>query len=107
MDDQCIDAWFLNSQQAWSQEVFGPGHRTKGVLNHIRKEIEEVEAEPLSLEWVDIVILAIDGAHRAGWTSQEIIDAIHAKLAKNQARTWPDWRTMTEDQAIEHDRSKM
>ena len=32
--------------------------------------------------------------------------AIVAKQTKNEGRTWPDWRTMREDQAIEHDRTK-
>jgi hypothetical protein len=36
---------------------------------------------------------------------QQIIDAIRAKQAKNEARVWPDWRLSDEDHAIEHDRS--
>ena len=29
-----------------------------------------------------------------------------AKQVKNEARTWPDWRTADPNKAIEHDRSK-
>lgn len=102
-----IDATHLERQRQWSRETFGPGKRTHGVLDHIRKELAEIEADPDDLgEWVDVIILAFDGAWRHGWEPQQIIDAIKAKQAKNEAREWPDWRTMSEDVAIEHDRSK-
>jgi hypothetical protein len=98
-----IDAAHLARQRQWSERTFGPGARTKGVIDHIRKELREIAADPADLyEWVDVVILAFDGAWRAGWEPQQIIDAIVAKQAVNEARQWPDWRTMSEDQAIEH-----
>lgn len=101
-----IDAAHLERQRAWSEATFGPGPRTLGVLDHIRKELAEIEAAPEDLsEWVDVLILAFDGAWRAGWEPQQIIDAIVAKQVANEARTWPDWRTASPDQAIEHDRS--
>ena len=100
-----IDAAHLERQREFSERTFGPGPRTNGVLDHIRKELAEIEAEPLSMEWIDVVILALDGAWRAGHEPQEIIDAIIAKQAKNEARAWPDWRTAAPDTAIEHDRS--
>ena len=104
--DWVIDADHLAHQREWSEETFGPGTRLLGVLDHIRKELAEIEADPTDLsEWVDVIILAFDGAWRAGWEPQQIIDAIKAKQAKNEARTWPDWRTMSADRAIEHDRS--
>lgn len=98
-----IDADHLASQRAWSEHTFGPGTRLLGVLDHIRKELAEIEAAPQDVEeWVDVIILAFDGAWRAGWEPQQIIDAIKAKQAKNEARTWPDWRSMSADRAIEH-----
>lgn len=101
-----INAYDVGMQKAWSAETFGPGRRTLGVVNHIRSELDEIEADPEDLsEWIDVIILAIDGAWRAGWSSQEIIDAYHTKMAKNRTRNWPDWRTMSQDQPIEHDRS--
>ena len=100
---ETIDAEHLSNQRAWSTETFGPGDRLLGVLDHIRKELVEIEADPADVfEWVDVIILAFDGAWRAGWEPQQIIDAIKAKQAKNEARTWPDWRGMSEDEAIEH-----
>lgn len=105
-----IDAAHLAHQRKWSESTFGPGTRVHGVCDHIEKELAEVLAahlvgEPTLPEWVDVIILGFDGAWRSGAEPQEIIDAIKAKQAKNEARTWPDWRTMSSDQAIEHDRS--
>jgi hypothetical protein len=98
-----IDAAHLEAQRDWSEATFGPGDRLLGVLDHIRKELGEIEENPTDVsEWVDVIILAFDGAWRAGWEPQEIIDAIKAKQAKNEARTWPNWRTMSADKAIEH-----
>lgn len=96
----------IDRQTAWSRETFGPGARTKGVIAHIRKEIEEVAADPDDLsEWIDLIILAIDGATRHGFTGAQIEAGLVAKQAKNEGRTWPDWRLFSEDEAIEHDRS--
>lgn len=96
----------LTRQREWSERTFGPGTRTKGVIDHIRKELNEIEADPTDVkEWIDVVILGLDGAWRAGYSPDQIIAALAAKQAKNEARTWPDWRTMSPDQAIEHDRT--
>lgn len=96
----------LERQRAFSEKAFGPGTRTKGVLAHIRKELNEIEAAPEDVsEWIDVVLLALDGAWRAGFTSAEIAAALEAKQGKNERRTWPDWRTASEDAPIEHSRS--
>lgn len=96
----------LERQREFSRKTFGPGARTQGVLDHIRKELTEIEANPSDImEWVDVIILAFDGAWRAGWEPEAIVAAIVAKQAKNEMRTWPDWRTAPADKAIEHDRT--
>jgi len=96
----------LARQAAWSEKTFGPGARTKGVCDHIRKELLEIESDPLDLrEWIDVVILALDGAWRCGGTPEQIIAGIVAKQSKNEGRIWPDWRTADPDKAIEHDRT--
>ncbi len=96
----------LARQAAWSEKTFGPGARTKGVCDHIRKELLEIEADPSDLrEWIDVVILGLDGAWRCGGTPEQIIAGIVAKQTKNEGRYWPDWRTADPDKAIEHDRS--
>lgn len=97
----------LERQCAFSERTFGPGARTKGVIDHIRKELAEIEADPADIsEWVDVIILAFDGAWRAGWNPHDIVAVLVAKQTKNEARAWPDWRTADPDKAIEHDRSR-
>ncbi len=104
----------LLRQMAFSHATFGPGRRTLGVVDHIRKELLEVlEANGDSAEWVDVVILALDGLTRqlaycngdrnppenvAGIACQMIV----GKQGRNEARDWPDWRTAEPGKAIEH-----
>ena len=96
----------LNRQRAFSRATFGPGQRTQGVLDHIRKELDEIAENPADLyEWIDVVLLALDGAWRAGYTPQQIVEAMEFKQHKNEFRDWPDWRTADRDKAIEHVRS--
>ena len=96
----------LYRQRAFSGRAFGPGTRTAGVLDHIRKELVEVELDPGDVtEWIDVVLLAFDGAWRAGHTPEAIVEALAAKQAKNEARTWPDWRTADPNKAIQHVKS--
>lgn len=98
-----IDAAHIARQRDWSAQTFGPRPRTFGITDHIRKELAEIEDDPTDVtEWADVVILALDGAWRAGHEPQAIIDAIVAKQAVNEARVWPDWREVGEDAAIEH-----
>ncbi len=97
---------FMYAQSKFSDEVFGPGRRTKGVCNHIRKELTEIENDPLDLEeWADVVLLALDGAWRTGKPIEDFVATLNAKFEKNKARKWPDWRLCSEDTPIEHDRS--
>lgn len=98
-----IDEAHLARQRAWSEATFGPGFRYKGIIDHIRKELLEIEADPADLfEWVDVIILALDGAWRAGYSPEEILQAISVKQTRNEARTWPDWRLFGDDESIEH-----
>lgn len=107
--DETIDVAHLARQAAWSSATFGPGSREKGVSDHIRKELIEVAdaTDPAEkrAEWIDVVILALDGAWRSGLTPEQIVAGVKAKQAINEARPWPDWRTADPDKAIEHDRS--
>lgn len=77
--------------------------RTKGVCDHIKKELKEIEAQPADLEeWVDVILLELDGAWRSGHEPLDICKAIAAKQTKNENRDWPDWCTQSPDKAIEH-----
>lgn len=97
----------LREQFIFSTTTFGPGERKAGVIDHIRKELVEVEeAEDPLTEWVDIIILGMDGALRSCGDPQAVQTALLAKLEKNHGRQWPDWRTMPADKAIEHIRTE-
>ncbi|PAS91980.1 MAG: hypothetical protein CGU28_17150 [Candidatus Dactylopiibacterium carminicum] len=93
----------LQRQQLFSLNTFGPGIRTAGVSDHIRKELLEIEKAPADVtEWVDVILLAFDGAWRCGASPEQIASAIAAKQTKNECRNWPDWRTADPNKAIEH-----
>lgn len=109
----------LIRQMAWSHATFGPGERMEGVADHIRKELNEVIASGgESEEWVDVVILALDGLTRRlaflGGSGRrdpnEVAELacrmIQQKQSLNEARDWPDWRTQPKDRAIEHLRDR-
>ena len=106
----------LLRQMAWSHATFGPGQRLEGLLDHLRKELVEVEESNGSPEeWVDVVILALDGLtrsiiftdsidHRADpeFSSQQACTLIKVKQSRNEAREWPDFRVADKNKAIEH-----
>jgi len=106
----------LTGALAFSFQTFGPGTRRNGILDHITKEVAEVrDGDGDPKEWVDLVILPLDGLTRELkernplWSNARIAriaaTMIEEKQRINEARTWPDWRDFSEDQAIEHDRS--
>jgi len=93
----------LKRQKEFSEKTFGPGHRPEGLCDHIRKELDEIAAAPYTLEeWIDVVILAFDGAWRSEHSPSQIVEALIAKQKKNESRKWPDWRTAEPGKAIEH-----
>ena len=97
----------IRRAKAFSERTFGPGERTEGIVDHIIEELAEVLADPTDLtEWIDVVILALDGAWRAGYSAEQICAALEAKQTKNEGRTWPDWRTAAPGKAIKHVREE-
>jgi len=94
---------YVAEQQLFSSKAFGPGMRTKGLVEHIKKELDEIEADPTDLnEWIDVIILSLDGYWRHGGTPAGLLQLMAEKLERNKQRRWPDWRTMTEGEPIEH-----
>ena len=89
----CIDVEHIERQITFSRNTFGPGERRAGVIDHIRKELVEIEDDGVLSEWVDVIILALDGAWRSGATPHQIIAAVKAKQVKNEARDWPGYLT--------------
>lgn len=110
----------LLRQMAFSHATFGHGTRTAGVIDHIRKELVEVEtAGGEAAEWVDVVILALDGLTRQlafcngprikdpQRVAEMACDMIVGKQSRNESREWPDWRSQSPNKAIEHVRARV
>ncbi len=96
---------YIADHIAWSEQTFGAGQRTVGLTKHIAKELQEIRAAPRDLtEWIDVIILAIDGAWRAGYTPEEIARALWDKQMKNFTRQWP--AHTSEDEPTEHIRGQ-
>jgi len=92
---------YLDIQREWSEIVFGEGPRVEGICKHIEKELKEVRADPADVvEWCDIAILALDGAWRAGFSPQQVCDAMVAKQRKNIKRKWH--AQVSDDEPIVH-----
>jgi hypothetical protein len=109
----------LIRQMAFSHATFGPGTRAEGIMDHLKKEIEEVKqalpegAQVAASEWVDLVILSLDGLTRQlaycngerrdpDAVAEDACNMIVGKQTRNEARSWPDWRTADHRKAIEH-----
>jgi hypothetical protein len=96
---------YIERQKRWSTRVFGPGKRTLGLTAHIRKELDEIEANPLDLEeWIDVIILGLDGAWRTGAPAAAIWMKMVEKQGKNLVRTWGP--VVSEDLPVEHIRDE-
>lgn len=103
--------WFreyIRRQIEWSARTFGQGHNTVGLIKHITKELAEIDRAPNDLEeWIDVIILGLDGAWRCGktfdYSPDQIMEMLLAKQQKNFSRTWI---IKGEGEPIEHDRSQ-
>ena len=94
---------YLKRQIEWSGRTFGYSPRAVGITRHIERELIEIRAAPRDLtEWVDVVILALDGAWRAGYTAEQIADALGMKQADNMVRDWPPVGSCKDDEPTEH-----
>jgi hypothetical protein len=114
----------LLRQMAVSDATFGPGTRTNGVIDQIRKELDDVAvSEGSARERVDVVILGLDGLSRelaygsinyggiefAGRRDPAAVArmACHLLLEKqaaNKSWKWPDSHTADPHKAIEYER---
>lgn len=92
---------FLHKQKEWSSKVFGPGRRTLGIIKHIKAELEELERDPSLSEWVDVVLLALDGAWRsANYDPDSVVEMLVLKQRMNMGRKW---NRVSEDEPLSED----
>lgn len=100
---------YLRRHLEWGHATFGTpadGRGPKGPLDHLKKEVKEITDDPYDLEeWIDAIILSIDGFLRAGGKLTMVLPMLLKKQAKNAGRDWPDWKTADPDKAIEHVRT--
>ena len=94
-------AEYVHRHREWSERTFGPGLKTIGITKHIEKECQEIRQNPTDLsEWVDVMILAMDGYWRHGGDAARLQNDLDAKQAINFSRRWP---TVTrDDKPTEH-----
>lgn len=101
---------YIKRHVEWGYSTFGTpadGRGPLGPLDHLKKELKEIEDDPNDLkEWIDAIILAIDGFIRAGGKPHMLLPMLFEKQTINSMRNWPDWRTMHPDKAIEHVRTR-
>ena len=91
----------LQRQYEFSKITFGSGSRVEGILDHISEEISEVRQNPKDIfEWIDIAILAADGAMRQGYSPEEFVLAWEQKLSINENRKWET--STNESKRIKH-----
>lgn len=94
-------AEYVRRQSDWSVKTFGPGRRFLGIVDHIQKELDEIHTDPSDLsEWIDVMILAIDGYWRNGGRAEDLATHLQTKQDINFGRTWP--KPTSEDVAVEH-----
>lgn len=73
----------------WSVGTFGADRSLEYNCRHIESELVEVRADPRDpVEWMDIAILAFDGAMRAGHTPEDVARVFVDKLKVIQGRTY-------------------
>ena len=92
---------YLEDQKEWSLQTFGGAPRTRGITEHISKELEEIRSDPQDVsEWIDVLILALDGYWRAGGDTQNLVKRLRYKQIINRLRSWP--KDVPEDRAVLH-----
>lgn len=95
---------YIEDHHTWSRHALGAADRREGITKHVELEVKELRASGYDLtEWVDIIILGIDGALQCAGP-EEVAKALEIKQKLNIARLWPE---VPADQAREHDRADL
>lgn len=79
----------LRAQREWSTAVAGAEFPVEQIVKHLRRELVEIEAEPHRLEeWIDGMLLLMDGYWRNGGQPEHLMRDLMAKQSVNRARKW-------------------
>ena len=81
---------FFDRKYKWSLKTFGEKPNAAPLIKHVRREVKECADQPGDLiEWVDVVLLALDGAARyAHANGHEFVAAMMGKQIVNCRRKW-------------------
>ncbi len=84
----------------WADSIFGKDRKPEYILQHLKKEIEELIKEPSRLEeYADVGILWLNSAAKAGHNVDDLYFSMVGKMMVNKSRKWgkPD-----ENGVVEH-----
>lgn len=77
-----------NQHAEWSDRQFG-NVGPVGPLKHLAKEANEAAEAPDDIsEFADIIMLVWDATRRAGFSDEQLAEAVAEKLERNKRRTW-------------------
>lgn len=82
---------FWDQHAIWSQATFGSDQERgpSGPLKHLSKEVEEALSDPTDREeYADMLFLVFDSCRRAGFTYDDLLEAVNAKFIVNKGRKW-------------------
>jgi hypothetical protein len=72
----------------FTDKTFGESTPRSKAL-HLAEEAHEVAEDPSDIiEWADCTILLLDGLRKAGFTTQDLYDAVLRKMEINKNRKW-------------------
>jgi len=93
---------FFQEMRNWSEITFGEDDGT-GTAKHLAKEALEAAENPKDImEWADCLMLTTDGAYRAGYSLEQLLEAVVKKFEICKKRKW---LPPNAEGIIEHDRS--
>jgi uncharacterized protein (DUF1800 family) len=89
---------------AWADSVSAKDRHPKQILQHLKKEIEEMFQEPSNLNgYADVGILWLNAAAKVGHKVDDLYYAMIGKMMVNKLRKWGK---MDENSVIEHVREE-
>ena len=98
---------FVLRHKNWADKTFGINRGVLGRIKHIEKELIELKNNPNGPEeWIDILMLTLDGLGLIGLSPENILEELYSKLEKCKNRKWPDWKSADPNKPIEHIREE-
>lgn len=83
-----IDNWLFNRMTNWAEETF-PQRTNHSILTHLRRELDEIEANPDDLtEWADVILLFMHGLRERNFNIAQLVEALEKKFEINKNRKW-------------------